>query len=234
MLDKRIESLKKMDSGLFTVRKSYLRSKGEKGYLMYRILRPILKVRYRTFRKLNDPSPWLSPSSIRFLKSYLTKDMTGLEYGSGISTLFTAPKVKRLVSIEHNKEWYGMISERFKKDGINNVDYRFVAKNDSDLYKDKDFQMESEYNYKVRKDYVDYFLAASDLEDESLDFILVDGRARPECLYYALPKLKKNAIVILDNSERDRYKVVFEMMKKYPMYNTTNGLTDTTFWFMND
>lgn len=234
MLDKRIESLKKMDSGLFTVRKSYLRSKGEKGYLMYRILRPILKVRYRTFRKLNDPSPWLSPSSIRFLKSYLTKDMTGLEYGSGISTLFTAPKVKRLVSIEHNKEWYGMISERFKKDGINNVDYRFVAKNDSDLYKDKEFQMESEYNYKVRKDYVDYFLAASDLEDESLDFILVDGRARPECLYYALPKLKKNAIVILDNSERDRYKVVFEIMKKYPMYNTTNGLTDTTFWFMND
>jgi predicted O-methyltransferase YrrM len=234
MADKRLEQLKKMDNGLFTVKRSYLRSKGEKGYVLYRILRPILKVRYSSFRKANDPCPWLSPSSVRFLKSYLTKEMTGLEFGSGISTLFTAPKVKHLISVEHNEEWFKMISDRFKTANISNVDYRFVPSNDPLGFKDVEFEMEKELDFKVRRDYVNYFLAAQDLPDNSLDFVLVDGRARPECLYYALPKMKKNGIVILDNSERDHYKVVFDLLKDYPMYNTTNGLTDTTFWFLQE
>jgi len=77
-------------------------------------------------------------------------------------------------------------------------------------------------------------MTVNSIEDKSLDFLLVDGRARPECLYYALPKLKDKAIIILDNSEREHYKIVFELLKDYPMYNTTNGLTDTTFWFKGD
>ena len=50
-MDRRIELLKKCDSTFFTVKRSYLRSKGESGYLLYRVLRPILKVRYSFFRK---------------------------------------------------------------------------------------------------------------------------------------------------------------------------------------
>jgi hypothetical protein len=151
-MDRRIEQLKKCDSTFFTVKRSYLRSKGESGYLLYRILRPILKVRYSFFRKLNDPCPWLSPSSVRFLKQHLTKEMTGMEFGSGISTLFTAPKVKYLISVEHNKEWFEMISKRFINEGINNVDYRFIAQNDPILFKDVSFEMESNLAFQVRKD----------------------------------------------------------------------------------
>jgi hypothetical protein len=40
-------------------------------------------------------------------------------------------------------------------------------------------------------------------------------------------------LVILDNSEREHYKIAFEFMKEYPVYTTTNGLTDTTFWFLS-
>jgi len=233
-MERRIEQLKKCDSTFFTVKRSYLRSKGEKGYLLYRVLRPILKVRFSFFRKLNDPCPWLSPSSVRFLKQHLTKDMTGLEFGSGISTLFTAPKVNQLISVEHNKEWYEMIVERFKTSGINNVDYRFIAQNDPSLFNDDSFEMEDNLGFQVRKDYVNYYMTVKSIPDNSLDFVLVDGRARPECLYYALPKMKKKSIVILDNSEREHYKIVFDFMKEYPVYTTTNGLTDTTFWFLGE
>ena len=66
----------------------------------------------------------------------------------------------------------------------------------------------------------------------SLDFAIVDGRARTECCHEILPKIKKGGILILDNSERKRYKLVFEQLKKYEMYETTNGLTNTTFWFI--
>lgn len=233
-MDKRIELLQKCDSTIFTVKKNYLSSPGERGYFIYRILRPILKIRYYFFRKFNNPCPWLSPSSVRFLRDYLTKEMSGLEFGSGISTLFIAPKVKQLISIEHNKEWFEMISNRFKNEGITNVDYRFIAQNDSNQFSEKTFEMTEKLGFDVRKDYVNYYLTVESIADNSLDFLLVDGRARPECLYYALPKMKKNGLVILDNSERAHYKIAFEFMNKYPVYTTTNGLTDTTFWFLND
>lgn len=232
-MDSRIQQLKECDSTFFTVKKSYLRSPSQNGYLMYRILRPILKVRYYFFRKFNNPCPWLSPSSVRFLKAYLTKEMNGLEFGSGISTLFIAPKVKQLISVEHNKQWYQLISERFKNEGIANVDYRFIAQNDSNQFSDKSFEMTEKLGFEVRRDYVNYYMTVDSISDNSLDFLLVDGRARPECLYYAFPKMKKNGLIILDNSEREHYKIVFEFMKDYPVYRTTNGLTDTTFWFLS-
>ena len=68
------------------------------------------------------------------------------------------------------------------------------------------------------------------MPDESVDFVLVDGRARTECAYYSISKLKKGGLFILDNSERDRYNIVFEFLSEWEMQNTTNGLTDTTFW----
>jgi predicted O-methyltransferase YrrM len=233
-MDKRIELLQACDSTFFTIKKNYLRSPGESGYLIYRILRPILKVRYYFFRKFNNPCPWLSPSSVRFLKTYLTKDMVGLEFGSGISTLFTAPKVKQLISVEHNKEWFEMITNRFENDGIKNVDYRFIAQNDSNLFSNTTFEMTEKLGFEVRKDYVNYYMTVESIPNNSLDFLLVDGRARPECLYYALPKMKKNGLIILDNSERAHYKIAFEFMKEFPVYTTTNGLTETTFWFLNE
>ena len=232
-MDSRIQQLKECDSTFFTVKKSYLRSPRQNGYLMYRILRPILKVRYYFFRKFNNPCPWLSPSSVRFLRTYLTKEMNGLEFGSGISTLFIAPKVKQLISVEHNKQWYQLISERFKNEGIANVDYRFIAQNDSNQFSDKSFEMTEKMGFEVRRDYANYYMTVDSISDNSLDFLLVDGRARPECLYYAFPKMKKNGLIILDNSEREHYKIVFEFMKDYPVYTTTNGLTDTTFWFLS-
>jgi hypothetical protein len=232
-MDKRIELLQACDSTFFTIKKNYLRSPSESGYLIYRILRPILKIRYYFFRKFNNPCPWLSASSVRFLRTYLTKDMVGLEFGSGISTLFTAPKVKQLISVEHNKEWFEMISNRFIKEGISNVDYRFIAQNDPILFSETTFEMTDKLGFEVRKDYVNYYMTVESISDNSLDFLLVDGRARPECLYYALPKMKKNGLVILDNSEREHYKIAFEFMKEYPVYTTTNGLTDTTFWFLS-
>ena len=92
--------------------------------------------------------------------------------------------------------------------------------------------MEDSGDYEVRRDYVNYFRALNDIEDASLDFAIVDGRARTECCMEILPKIKKGGILILDNSERDRYYPVFDKMKNESIYKTTNGLTNTTFWFL--
>ena len=110
----RQELIAKCDQGLFRVNRMYLKSRGENGYWLYRILRPILKIRYAFFRRMHKPAPWLSPTSILFFKKYLEKDMVGAEFGSGSSTLFFAPRISKLYSVEHNEEWYHLINEKQK------------------------------------------------------------------------------------------------------------------------
>lgn len=228
----RQELIAKCDQGLFRVNRMYLKSRGENGYWLYRILRPILKIRYAFFRRMNKPAPWLSPTSILFFKKYLEKDMVGAEFGSGSSTLFFAPRISKLYSVEHNEEWYHLINEKLTGLNCSNVDYRFVLQNDKSDFVDDVFDLEEKRDFEIRRDYVNYFRALNDIQDHSLDFAIVDGRARTECCHEILPKIKKGGILILDNSERKRYELVFEQLKDYEMYETTNGLTNTTFWFI--
>ena len=230
----RQELIAKCDQGLFRVNRMYLKSRGENGYWLYRILRPILKIRYGFFRRMHKPAPWLSPTSILFFKKYLEKDMVGAEFGSGSSTLFFAPRISKLYSVEHNEEWYHLINEKLTGLNCSNVDYRFVVQNDKSDFVDDVFDLEEKRDFEIRRDYVNYFRALNDIQDHSLDFAIVDGRARTECCHEILPKIKKGGILILDNSERKRYELVFEQLKDFEMYETTNGLTNTTFWFIPD
>ena len=230
----RQELIAKCDQGLFRVNRMYLKSRGENGYWLYRILRPILKIRYAFFRRMNKPAPWLSPTGILFFKKYLEKDMVGAEFGSGSSTLFFATRISKLYSVEHNEEWYNLIYEKLKGLNCSNVDYRFVLQNVKSDFVDDVFDLEEKRDFEIRRDYVNYFRALNDIKDHSLDFAIVDGRARTECCHEILPKIKKGGILILDNSERKRYELVFEQLKDYEMYETTNGLTNTTFWFIPD
>ena len=226
------ELIAKCNQGLYRVNRMYLKSRGENGYWLYRIIRPILKIRYAFFRRMNKPAPWLSPTSILFFKKYLEKDMVGAEFGSGSSTLFFAPRILKLYSVEHNEEWYNLINEKLKGLNCSNVDYRFVLQNDESDFVDDAFDLEKKGDFEIRRDYVNYFRALNDIEDHSLDFVIVDGRARTECCHEILPKIKQGGILILDNSERKRYDLVFEQLKDYEMHQTTNGLTNTTFWFI--
>jgi len=66
--------------------------------------------------------------------------------------------------------------------------------------------------------------------DNYFDFIIVDGRARVECSFNAIKKLKRGGLFVLDNSERKRYMPIFNLLENWEMANTSNGLTDTTFW----
>jgi len=60
------------------------------------------------------------------LNSYLRKTDTGLEFGSGRSTLWFARRVAKLTSVEHNETWVSNVQQMLRKAGIENVDYRFL------------------------------------------------------------------------------------------------------------
>lgn len=108
------------------IKKNHLTySENKIAYLHFRLLRPFLKLYQKHLLKKwrNSPIPWMTPAAIDILQTLLTKNMSGFEFGSGRSTLFIAPRVKELVSLEHDQQWFAHIEAELKKKKLGNVHY---------------------------------------------------------------------------------------------------------------
>ena len=74
-------------------------------------------------------TPWMRDDFLADYLNYFDEifglDIDVLEFGSGSSTPYIAKRVRSLVSYEHSKVWYEVISERLKADGIKNTTLHF-------------------------------------------------------------------------------------------------------------
>lgn len=158
--------------------------------------------------------------------------MTGLEYGSGRSTLFFARRLGKLVSIEHYGAWYEKVEKKLAEENITNVDYLLITKNSEQEVNDNSDEYHRQFTgQEERTEYADYANKVLEYDDEFFDFVLIDGRSRVNCGLNAIAKLKKGGMFVLDNSERPRYQPLHEALKDWPKIETTTGLTNTTIWF---
>jgi hypothetical protein len=202
-------------------------------YIRYRILRPLLKGYYKIFNLFHPHSPWTTPASILFFSKVLTKEMTGLEYGSGRSTVFFAKKLKNLVSIEHHTDWYEKVKLLLAEKELNNVEYLLIPEQQQAAV-NKDLDLETELKKldgtEPRQEFYDYYERVNNYADDYFDFVLIDGRARVKCGLNAMNKLKNGGIFVLDNSERPRYRPLHSALATWPKVETTTGLTNTTIW----
>ena len=202
-------------------------------YVRYRVLRPLLKLNYKMFRWWKGETPWLSQPSILMLEKLLTPNMVGFEYGSGMSTVFLASRIKHLTSIEHNEHWFRIVAKKLGERGLSNVDYHCIpphSSSASNSVESTDFAEIRDPCFQVRTEYRDYFSFVTSFPENHFDFVLVDGRARVECTFNAIPKLKSGGILVLDNSDRRRYAPVFDALDSWPRVTSTTGLFDTTIW----
>jgi len=143
--------------------------------------------KFKPVDKDDKPIPWMNYSFIDFLEPRLDKNLTVFEYGSGYSTLYLAERVKSVISIEYDETWF----EKVKQD--------LSQKQNSTL-----FYYPSTEKYKT---------AIKDFEDQLFDIIIVDGRDRVECAYQALTYLSENGVLILDDSWRKKYSIIFDYFK---------------------
>lgn len=230
-----IALLKQIDGHPLLISKNYkLGEKTGLKYLVWRIQRPLIKFHFKIYLLFNPNTPWLCITAIEFFKRYLTKEMQGVEFGSGRSTSFFCKRSKSVVSIEHHKGWYEQVKKKLSKSGVENVDYRYIPAQSENIeiemprfYEEWGIKVE---DFGYRKKYSNYFNALHDFSAQSFDYILVDGRARPECVFTCVSKLKSGGLLILDNSERARYSIVFQKLVNWKSYTCTSGSTDTTFW----
>lgn len=173
--------------------KNYLRA------LRWRINRPPMK-----------NFPWIASGAIKWLDDYLKKDMNIFEWGPGGSTIYISKKAKRVISIEHNSKWYKIISRVIKKKGILNCE--LILKEPQALNEKK--YISSDKNY-TGLSFENYCKTIDSFPDKSFDLILVDGRARPSCIFHALNKIKNKGYLMLDDSQRKEYLPTIELLKRW-------------------
>jgi len=166
---------------------------------------------------VNDKSPWICFSAVKFLKDIVRKDMRVFEYGSGGSTLFWTFNVQEIVSVEHDTSWYSIMKNQFGEQGVENLRYILAEPADDGAFNKKNFEdpdhyISSDPVYKG-KNFEQYAKTIDSYPDDYFDIVVVDGRARPSCIKHGIPKLKKNGWLIIDNSERKYYFAPFSFDK---------------------
>lgn len=164
---------------------------------------------------IKDELPWITFAAKEWLEDFLikNKNLIVFEYGSGGSTIFFSKRVKKLISIEHNRAWYQVISRILQEKNIQNCEYlllepKFVSDDNLDFSDPQGFAS-SEYPNMCFEEYVK---SINMFPDKSFDLILIDGRARPSCILYARNKVKLGRVLMLDNSERNYYLLGKELL----------------------
>jgi hypothetical protein len=158
---------------------------------------------------IKGEQPWMVFRAIDFLDANLKSTDKVFEYGGGGSTLFLVKRVAEVVTVEHNEEWFNVLSEIIFRKNIQCWKGHFVLPVKGDLVNPPDFANPEHYssddvpsygfNYKGYVSVIDAF------PDDYFECVIVDGRSRPACLKHSVSKIKKGGFLVLDNSDREYY-----------------------------
>jgi hypothetical protein len=155
--------------------------------------------------------PWMHPSEIELIKSYLNPTDIMLEWGSGGSTILFPQYVSKYYSIEHNKEWFDKMDLQLRD---SNVNLNYVPP-----------EIDNPVMPSKKVDYSSYISYPS-LLNQKYDKILIDGRARQFCAEYCISFLKDKGLVFFHDfwmKGRERYKnIVFKYYDEVASIITTH------------
>lgn len=139
------------------------------------------------------PIPWYTYPMIEFLKDRLQKNMNVFEYGCGFSTMFYSERVAHVISIEHDYGWYQKINE-VRPENVKLQHITFEKNGSGGGYA-------KEYSEAVLKYH------------EAFDVICIDGRDRCRCAKNSIPALKKDGVIIFDDTDREAYHEAYQYLK---------------------
>lgn len=188
------------------------------------------------WERSHPDQPWLTSAGIALLQDWLTPSDVVLECGSGRSTRWFAERVAQVVSVEHSIEWASIVRATLEQHGLTEK-VRYCVHSDG-----ADERPDSEY-----------VQAVGALDDAGVDCALIDGMSRDHCAVAALPKIRPGGIVVIDNVDRyipraspssapgarglqagyasSTWKQFHDGVREWRCYWTSNGITDTAFWF---
>lgn len=139
----------------------------------------------------------MSQEEQQFLLNHLKPHHRVLEYGSGESTKQIAAKVRSLVSIEHDKDWYSKVLQ----DSPQNVDLILREPKTPYFWGKCDGTLEQFSNYINTPVGMGVF-----------DVVLIDGRARAYCAAVCSKFSNRNTLIFIHDFNTGEY-----MRKNYGM-----------------
>lgn len=145
--------------------------------------------------------PWLPFRIIDLLDDYLTPGSRVFEFGGGGSTLWFSKRAGEVVTVEHDTDWFPVLASAMEGKAGATVMHQSSA---------------DDYN-----GYVDSIAA---YPDDHFDVVVVDGRERVRCFETAMPKVRPGGLLILDDTNRERYRPAFDLASGWKS-KTYRGLT---------
>ncbi|MEM9708599.1 MAG: class I SAM-dependent methyltransferase [Pseudomonadota bacterium] len=151
--------------------------------------------------------PWWTYDAIAEVDVFLDgRSARVFEYGSGASTIWSARRAGTVISVEHDTDWHGLVTQRIAaQDGLCPVDLRLIpATNGLESPPSEPIYM----SQKPGSHGLALESYASEIEraDGPFDMIVIDGRVRQACLRHAIPCLAPDGLIVFDNSRRARYR----------------------------
>lgn len=158
---------------------------------------------------LHDQMPWITCSAVEFLRRRLTGSGIVFEWGSGGSTAFYAKLSQKVITVEHDPDWYQHVNERLDGAVRQRVELKLVTpkireNNCNNDPGNPDGYCSSDAGY-VQKSFEDYVKIIDEYPLGQFELVSIDGRARPSCLKHAIKHVAIGGYLLLDNSDRDYY-----------------------------
>jgi SAM-dependent methyltransferase len=195
----------------------------------------VSRIAEKNYYRTHPDLPWLTRTANEMLSTYLSPADSGLEFGSGRSTLWFARRVAHLTSVEHDATWHAKVTQMLKENNLSNVDYQLHPRNLPDEQGGE----------------TDYVKVIQSIKSDSVDFVLVDGVYRDFCALEAIRVIRPGGLMVIDNVHRylpsdssapyarsfaegpkgETWKKVYQVISQWRKIWTHSGVNDTAFFF---
>ncbi|MCC6460209.1 MAG: hypothetical protein IT260_07045 [Saprospiraceae bacterium] len=179
--------------------------------------------------------------ALEFLEQQLRPQFKVFEFGGGGSTLFFCKKVAEVVTVEDHEAWFGTLTQKINTKNYSNWKGHFQKPEPVQGNATRSPQNPADFMSGAKGlEHLSFERYARTIEaypTAYFDVILVDGRARPSCIQQAIPHLKPQGLLVVDNTERPYYLAAFgqefaahftlEMDLRFPVAYTPD-FTQTT------
>jgi SAM-dependent methyltransferase len=159
-----------------------------------------------------DAVPWMTYPAIEFLQKNISKKTSVFEFGCGSSTLFFQKYSYRTFSLETNKNWFKIITQKLSNIAMGQWNENYFS-NQNSLCGAEIFLLENAYqnpNY--------YHFLANNFQHRQFDIILIDSLHRKQCVLNSIEFLKPNGLLIVDDFERKNYHKIAQYLEKQGFY----------------
>lgn len=157
--------------------------------------------------------PWLPYGAIRMLWNALESGDRVFEWGCGGSTIWLARLGCRVHSVEHDRNWTRAVRKSLEESALTEkVELRTHEPRETGSVTNRYRSAREEYRGLSFREYVE---AIEAFPDHHFDLVIVDGRARSACLEAAVQKVSPSGLLLLDDSDRDRYQAAVKHVESW-------------------